>query len=199
MTISIIRYFSDKILMRVDFLEDLLARRGDAIYGEVERLAAKKTDPVWAKFLRETAAPSSILSHLRKVRDLLDRADLVEADMELERLNNNLAAVEQINQQPYFRAKSGGHKGGLADKTRKWAKLLAAEIYGPGKKETSWLSIPDSFEDERIIETTERDYLFYRDGDRVVCKDANTGAEIDSMSKANFLGRYLTQKSVKGA
>jgi hypothetical protein len=67
--------------------------------------------------------PTSILSAVESVRDLLKAGDIVEADQELERLQTNLQFVEAHLQHPRFMAGVKTSRGGIKGADVKWGSV----------------------------------------------------------------------------
>jgi hypothetical protein len=92
---------------------------------------------------------------------------------------------------------TGGRKGGEKKKRREWADVLVRFLAKKHKRfEDAWNAIPDDI--HRPVEITEwdKEYLFYRDGDRVVCVDAVDGKE-RSLARSTF--RRYWQAGQQGA
>jgi hypothetical protein len=89
---------------------------------------------------------------------------------------------------------SFSRKGGRHAKRRLWAEALARELAAASKAE-AWEAIrePEGPDDDQTIQAGGRNWIIYRDGDRLVAVDDRTGVE-DSISRSTFLKRYLTRK-----
>jgi hypothetical protein len=89
---------------------------------------------------------------------------------------------------------SFSRKGGRHAKRSLWAEALACKLAAASKPE-AWEAIPEPEEsdDDQTIQAGGRNWIIYRDGDRLVAVDDRTGVE-DSISRSTFLKRYLTRK-----
>jgi len=87
----------------LNFIEGQAGRIDGTYLAEVEKLAAKTTDPALAAFYRATMKPKRILSGVQWVRrTLLDPGDTVAADQALDRLRVPLEFVDSQLQRRYF-------------------------------------------------------------------------------------------------
>lgn len=99
-----------------------------------------------------------------KLRRLFKRMNLFNADVKKKK------------------ASADGKKGGHHNKRKKWAEEAARQI-------TRWEDLPDHHRPLEI-ETLERYYQIYRDGDKIVAVDINTGEDF-SLKRSSFEKRYL--------
>jgi hypothetical protein len=130
-TVEPTAYFRFKIEGRLSFLEER-AWKIDAGYREqVERLARRAPDEVWARFFRDTMKPRNILSATARIRTLLG-LDLVEADQELRRLVGAIHYVDSLLTRPYFDAGFKTMEGGRRAALRRHG--TAAEQAVKGQK-----------------------------------------------------------------
>ncbi len=150
---------------------------------------------------------------LRVFRDIIDpqintmsNEQLVEAFSEalyalhntscLTQLDKSLIAY-QVEEKAERKAKelAGAKKGGSANKRNVWADELAKQLkeeYPKCTRDQIWNKLPKSYDDNNPleIETAEADYKVYRDGNKLVARNTETGEE-SSITKSTFFRKYF--------
>jgi hypothetical protein len=117
------QYFGDKIEQAIRFYESRSKKIDGAYLAQVEKLAERSEDLVWARFVRETVQPNRIAEVLRRIRFLLAQGEVVQADRALERFKRNIEWVEQHLARPYLMAGIGTSRGGKKSAAAKWANV----------------------------------------------------------------------------
>jgi hypothetical protein len=101
--VAVSQYLADKIDRGVNFIETRALEIDRHYLAQIEKLAQRTSDPVWAEFFRGTVRPGSIASAIRTIRFYLRIGQIAEADMALDRLRRRLDLVEEHLTQPIFR------------------------------------------------------------------------------------------------
>lgn len=156
-----------------------------------------QTDPAWQQFIEEAFDLERHKADFREVKAYLRAAEMSDGNADEDALERAEAILRHFdNRRMYLSdmvARWDAAKGQLArkqrsdagrtPKRRKWAEALAERI-------SSWEEIPESF-NPMEIETTERDFEIYRDGEYVFGIDADTREDLGKLKRTSFKKYYL--------